>query len=34
VAHTADEHVKIAELERAVGLYTKLARALLTETAE
>ena len=34
VAHTADEHVEIAELERAVGLYTKLARALLTETAE
>ena len=32
VAHTADEHVEISELERAVNLYTKLARALLNET--
>ncbi len=29
VAHTADEHVAIAELERAVDLYEKLARELL-----
>lgn len=34
VAHTEDENVEIAELERAVSLYTKLARALLNETAE
>ena len=29
VAHTADEHVEKAELERAVGLYADLARKLL-----
>lgn len=34
VAHTADEHVKIQELERAVDLYTKLARTLLNENAD
>ena len=30
VAHTADEHVAIAELEAAVGLYADLARQLLS----
>jgi len=34
VAHTADEHVEIPELERAVDLYIKLARALLNENAD
>ena len=34
VAHTADEHVVIPELERAVDLYIKLARALLNENAD
>ena len=29
VAHTAEEHVEIAELERAVELYVRVARALL-----
>ena len=29
VAHTADEHVEKAELERAVGLYVELARKLV-----
>ena len=33
VAHTADEHVPIAELHRAVDLYEQLARALLTYTS-
>ena len=31
VAHTDHEHVSIAELERAVDLYVKLARALIDE---
>ncbi len=30
VAHTADEHVSIEELQRAVGLYERIARELLT----
>ncbi len=30
VAHTADEHVDIAELDRAVDLYVRLARTLLS----
>jgi acetylornithine deacetylase len=30
VAHTADEHVAIADLERAVGLYEQIVRTLLT----
>lgn len=30
VAHTADEHVEIAELDRAVDLYVRLARTLLS----
>ena len=33
VAHTADEHVSIPELARAVDLYEKLARDLLNGTA-
>ena len=33
VAHTADEHVAIAELHRAVDLYERLARMLLTRGA-
>jgi acetylornithine deacetylase len=31
VAHTADEHVEIAELHRAVDLYARLAQGLLAE---
>jgi acetylornithine deacetylase len=31
VAHTADEHVPIAELERAVDLYVRVVRQLLAE---
>jgi acetylornithine deacetylase/succinyl-diaminopimelate desuccinylase-like protein len=31
LAHTADEHVEIAELHRAVDLYERLTRSLLDE---
>lgn len=34
VAHTADEHVAIAELEAAVGLYIRVVRHLLADAAE
>jgi acetylornithine deacetylase len=33
VAHTADEHVEIAELDRAVDAYVDIARSLLTRAA-
>ena len=33
VAHTADEHVPIAELHRAVDLYEQLARTLLARVS-
>jgi acetylornithine deacetylase len=32
MAHTADEYVEIAELERAVDLYARLARNLMSQT--
>jgi len=32
VAHTADEHVEIAELHRAVDLFVRLARTLMSQS--
>jgi acetylornithine deacetylase len=32
VAHTADEHVEVAELNRAVDLFARLARTLLSQS--
>ncbi len=33
LAHTADEHVEIADLERSVDIYAQLATSLIAQSA-
>jgi acetylornithine deacetylase/succinyl-diaminopimelate desuccinylase-like protein len=33
LAHTADEHVEIADLERSVDIYAQLAASLISQSA-